>query len=206
VVYLDVNSLEDGVVSHIEVHIGVVVRDPGSLLLIHKAQVSAKEYSIHTSRERTWVDIGEGFVDMAFLIDQTGSMQAEINSVVRAIGEVIDELDGATTPWLALVTFKDDVKLRAATQDIELFRKILGDLEVEGGGECPEASFEALVRVISHIKEGGFIFIVIDASPYAEVDVEKVMVQMRGKGIRFNAMITGDCSLESSWNEVPNDE
>ena len=42
-----------------------------------------------------------------------------------------------------------------------------------------------------------------DASLYADAEVKKVTELLRGKGIRFNAMITGDCSQESSWNKLP---
>jgi len=42
-----------------------------------------------------------------------------------------------------------------------------------------------------------------DASPYDDADIEKVMRLLRGKGIRFNAMITGDCSMQDSWNNLP---
>jgi len=143
---------------------------------------------------------------MIFLLDQTGSMQGEINSVVRAITDVIDKLDGTTAPWLALVTFKDDVKLRAATQNLELFRKILGNLNAEGGGECPEASIEALVRAIPHIKEGGLIFIATDASPYPDADVVGVTKLLTEKNIRFNAMVTGDCTMGESWNPLTGTE
>jgi len=193
-------------ISQVTIDMAVAVEDAGLLLLVHEAKVMSNEFPSHTDRERTWVDIGEGFVDMAFLVDQTGSMQGEINSVVKAIMDVIKELDGATAPWLALVTFKDEVKLRAATQDLELFKKALGNLKVEGGGTCPEASVEALVRAIPHIKEGGLIFIATDASPYADTDVVGVTKLLADKNIRFNAVVTGDCTMGESWNPLTGTE
>nr|MEC4581362.1 hypothetical protein [Candidatus Parabeggiatoa sp.] len=33
--------------------------------------------------------------------------------------------------------------------------------------------------------------------------IDKVIELLRGKGIRFNAMITGDCSKQDSWNNLP---
>jgi tRNA G46 methylase TrmB len=53
---------------------------------------------------------------------------------------------------------------------------------------------------VPHTKEGGYILFATDASPYADAEIEKVMALLRSKGIRFNAMITGDCSNQSDWN------
>jgi uncharacterized repeat protein (TIGR01451 family) len=198
---LDIDSADS--ISHVTVDISVILRDPGLLLLIHEAIVSANEYPIHSDRERTKVDIGEGFVDMVFLIDETGSMRPEINGVLKAINEVIKELEGKTAPWLALVSFKDDVKIEAATQNLEVFQQALRRLETEGGGTCPEASIEALERAIPHVKPGGVIFLATDASPYADADIEGVIEMLRSNAIRFTPMITGDCSMEGSWNSLP---
>jgi hypothetical protein len=33
--------------------------------------------------------------------------------------------------------------------------------------------------------------------------IEKVMALLSAKGICLNAMITGDCSQENDWNELP---
>jgi hypothetical protein len=199
IVDLDVNSTDS--TSHITVGISVILRDPGLLLLTHEASVSANEYPLHSHRERTKVDIGDGFVNMVFLVDETGSMQQEINGVIKAIREVVTQLNGTTAPWLALVSFKDEVVLKAATQDLELFKQALNDLEVEGGGTCPEASLEALSIAIPHVKAGGTIFLATDASPYEDANMEGVIESLRSRGIRFIPMLTGDCTDDSNWNE-----
>ena len=107
---------------------------------------------------------------------------------------------------MALLTFGDEVKVAAFTQDLEVLRGAIEDLTASGGGLCEEAAVEALLVAIPHTKVGGDILFVTNASPYPDADVEKVIELLRGKGIRFNAMITGDCSQPDSWNELPSNE
>ncbi|RKZ51486.1 MAG: hypothetical protein DRQ99_33160, partial [Candidatus Parabeggiatoa sp. nov. 3] len=61
----------------------------------------------------------------------------------------------------------------------------------------------ALLIAVPHTKEGGDILFASDAAPYADADIEKLMALLKGKGIRLNAMITGDCSQENDLNELP---
>jgi len=191
-------------ISHITVHTEVQLNDPGLLLLTHEATVKANEYPTHTDRERTKIAIPEGIkVDIAFVIDVTGSMQQEINGVIRALKGFIAEIEPSKAPLIALIVFTDDVKIQAFTRDLDVLLGAVEKLKATGGGTCPEASIEALLIAVPHTKEGGEILFATDASPYADAEIEKVMALLRGKGIRFNAMITGDCSNESDWNQLP---
>ena len=79
----------------------------------------------------------------------------------------------------------------------------IAQLQAEGGGTCPEASVEALKIAIPHTKQGGDILFATDASPYVDANIEAVIEKLRNKGIRFNGIITGDCSQPDSWNELP---
>jgi len=194
-------------ISHITVDLDVLLNDPGLLLLTHEAKVTANEYPAHTDRERTKIAIPEDIeVDIAFVIDVTGSMQEEINGVIKALKGFIAEIkssNASNAPLVALIVFTDDVKIEAFTGDLNVLLGAVEQLKAAGGGTCPEASVEALLIAVPHTKEGGDILFATDASPYADADVEKVMALLRGKGIRFNAMITGDCTNESDWNQLP---
>jgi len=189
-------------VSHVTVNLDVELKDAGLLLLTAEAKVTANEYPAHTDRERTKIVIPEGIeVDIAFVIDVTGSMQEEINGVIKALKGFIAEIKQSDAPLIALIVFTDDVKIQAFTGDLKVLLGAVEKLKAAGGGTCPEASVEALLIAVPHTKKGGDILFATDASPYADADVEKVMAQQRAKGIRFNAMITGDCTNESDWNE-----
>mgnify|MGYP003572024963 CR=1 FL=1 len=108
--------------------------------------------------------------------------------------------DTSAFPRMALITFSDEVKIAAFTRDLAVLRGAIEDLTASGGGLCPEASIEALSVAVPHTRAGGDILFSTDASPYPDADVKTVMIQLRSKGIRFNAMITGDCSMQDSWN------
>ena len=113
-------------------------------------------------------------------------------------------------PLFALVTFGDSVKVKAFTSDVSVLLEAVERLRAKGGASCPEASVEALNFVIPYVKEGGDILFTTDASPYPDADIEKLTELLRERSIRFNGMITGDCSDADSWNilteEPPSDE
>ena len=88
-----------------------------------------------------------------------------------------------------------------------MFGKITTDLTAQdgGGGTCPEASIEALDKVIPHVKIGGTIFFVTDASLYDDADVEGMLERFNAKNITLNSIITGDCTNRDNWN-IPSAE
>ena len=183
------------------VGINVELKDLGLLVLILEAKLSANEYPTHSVRERTSIDIPAGLeVDMVFVIDVTGSMQEEINGVVKALKEFIAMIDPNDFPLIALVTFKDNVTYSAFTSDMNVLLTAINKLKAKGGGACPEASVEALNFVLPHLKDGGTLLFTTDAPPYENADVESVVELLQSKGIHSTMIITGDCSKENSWN------
>ncbi|RKZ42611.1 MAG: hypothetical protein DRQ41_06810 [Gammaproteobacteria bacterium] len=142
-------------------------------------------------------------VDFAIVIDVTGSMEPEMNGTKSAVNNFIEGLEPSQVPLTALVVFRDEVMVKAVTTDLSLVEKAINDMKASGGGTCPEASVEALDVAITHVKEGGTIFFVTDASPYEDADVAGIMERMGTKGIIFNAIITGDCTNKDSWNVQP---
>jgi len=189
------------IASHAKVAMDVVLRDPGLLVLTHEASVTANEYPLFFDRERTKIFIDDNIkVDMIFVVDDTGSMQEEINGVIAAIKQVITDIDTGTLPFMALVTFKDDVKVRAATTDPEILIQAVEKIKVSGGGLCEEASGEALELAIKHLKDEGVILLATDASPYDDIDVDGLVERIRNQSINFNVIMTGDCNGKGSWN------
>jgi uncharacterized repeat protein (TIGR01451 family) len=183
-------------IRQIPVHIEVQLKEAGLLLLTLAAQVTSKEYPKHTDRARTEISIGEIEVDFALLLDISGSMQTEIAELLK----VIKQSKGWDQGELLFITFTDEVTVKAMTEDMRILETALEEVEAKGGGSCPEASVEALEMSIPHVKTGGSIFLITDASPYPDANIEKVIEQLLSKGIRLHAQITGDCSTENSWN------
>jgi len=126
-----------------------------------------------------------------------------MNGVKRALKNFIAEIDQSQFPLTALVVFGDKVTVKAVTTDLNLVADAIDDMEASGGGTCPEASVEALDVAITHVKKNGTIFFVTDASPYEDADVVGISERIGTKEIIFNAVVTGDCSNQDSWNPLP---
>jgi uncharacterized repeat protein (TIGR01451 family) len=190
--------------SQTTIGIDVLLEDAGLLALTHQAEVKANEYPTHTVIERTEIMIPDDIeVDIALVIDVTGSMREEINGIIDALKQFIAENDPNSAPLSALITFRDNVHVKAFTRDLNVLLSAVSELQVWGGGICQEAAVEALNIAIPHVKNGGKILFATDASPYHDADIDGVTEQLLSKGIRFNALLTGDCSDKSSWNELP---
>ncbi len=132
------------------------------------------------------------------------SMQGEIDGVKAALEKFLkDQVDPTQSPLIALLTFKDEVTVKAFTKDLNVLLKVIKSLKAEGGGGCPEASVEALELATQHVKPGGHIWLSTDASPYSD-SAEKIpnlLELLQGKNIRFSATVTGDCATAGSANE-----
>jgi hypothetical protein len=181
----------------------VTLKDAGLLVLTNEVKVTATNYSEYTERERTHILIPDNIkLDMMFVIDTTNSMQEEITGVTAALQKFIATVDSSQTPSAALITFKDDVKIEAFTQDMNVLQGAVAKLKAYGGGTCPEASAEALTLAVSHVKDGGTIFFSTDASPYEDASLEDVTRQIDEQGVKFHAIVSGDCATAGSGNEV----
>ncbi len=193
-------------ISRAVVDVNVKLTDASLLILTHEAKVSAANYPAHIDRERTNIVVPPNAVaDVVLVVDTTKSMDEELNGVIVAIEKFIQEqvVKGGMMPQVALVEFKDNVTLRAFTNDMNALLKSVRSLTVEGGGLCPEASAEALNLAISHTKEGGVIVFSTDASPYPDADMAALTTQIKDKGIVLKALISGDCTDgEKSWNDI----
>jgi len=189
--------------SHITVNLNVTLIDMGLLLLTHDAKVTSTDYPAHSVKERTKIFIGDVKVDMVFVIDTTYSMAAEINGVIVALRNFIEKIDPSKAPLIVLVEFKDDVRFKAATRDLDILLGAVEDLKAEGGGTCPEASAEALTLAVEHLKDGGVILFTTDASPYPDADLEKLGKLISGKDMNLVTILTGDCSNQDDWNVLP---
>jgi len=203
----DLSVSGSGGISQTVVNFTETLQDPGLLLLINQAQVSANEYPMDTDRARTKIYIPPEYqVDMALVIDVTGSMQEEMNGAKAGIIDFVNAVNASNAqfPLSVLIVFRDEVTVTAVTKDMDILIDAIGDMAAAGGGMCPEASAEALEIAIRHVKAGGTIALVTDASPYEDADLAAISKALTDKAINFNPFVTGDCSDEESWNILPN--
>jgi Tol biopolymer transport system component len=132
-------------------------------------------------------------VDVAFIIDDTGSMWEEIagvrNSLLTHLGTYCSNCCNA----FQLTTFKDYVSERIPTTDLSLIQSQVSALVATGGGDCPESSVEAISQVSDNIKDNGRAFVATDAAPHSGLDIDDAINNLRALGIRVDIVLTGDC-------------
>jgi hypothetical protein len=183
------------------VTVNLQLQDVGLLMLRQQAITTANNYPSDAGGSNTMIDIPENIkADVIILLDTTGSMQMELDSTIAAVKELMAKLPINQLLTMALVEFKDDVRVKAFTQDPKILIKALEGLTVEGGGLCPEASAEALEIGLKHVKDGGTILLATDASPYPESDLTKLGDLIKSKGVKFHALVSGDCAATGSSN------
>ncbi|MDM8568299.1 VWA domain-containing protein, partial [Thiotrichales bacterium HSG1] len=192
-------------ISNMVVNIDVQLTNGTLLLLTSEARVEAANYPAHNIRERTKVVVPpEAMADITFVMDTTYSMNQEVNSVIKNLQTVIEKyMSSNQRPLINIIEFKDNVKLRAFTTNLQQVLDTIQNFKVAEGGLCQEASAEALEMAINHTKSKGKIFLITDASPYDDADLSVSKKRIRAKGITFIPFISGDCitsSAKTSWD------
>jgi len=180
----------------------VKLTDATLLILTHEARVAAANYPAHSVRERTKVVVpADAMADITLVMDTTHSMNEEVNGVIRALQTFIEEqINAEPPPLVSVIEFKDNVTLRSFTSNMQQVLDTVQQFRVAEGGLCQEASAEALGLAINHTVPGGTIFLITDASPYEDADLGVLTKRLRNKGIRFNTLISGDCTTSSGQN------
>lgn len=193
-------------ISQVVVDLDVQLTNLALLLLTHEARVSATNYPAHTVREHTKIVVPpEAMADLTLVMDTTHSMNEEVNGTIRALQSLIKaQMNATVQPVVSVIEFKDNVTLRAFTTDLQQVLNVVQQFEVAEGGLCQEASAEALDLAISHTVPGGTIVLVTDASPYEGSDINALARRLKEKRIKFNSLISGDCTTSSGQTSLKN--
>ncbi len=120
-------------------------------------------------------------LDIAFLIDATGSMGDEIDKLkrsMRAVADQIAQLPSRPDVCYALVAYRDRgdaffVRGADFTNDLPAFQQQLAQLRADGGGDTPEALNEALHTAVHRLSWRGdgtarMLLLVADAPPHLD--------------------------------------
>ncbi|HUE84834.1 MAG TPA: hypothetical protein VMO26_02040, partial [Vicinamibacterales bacterium] len=108
-------------------------------------------------------------VELAFVVDDTGSMGPEIAAVRTTLTNQIERLKAVTDkpyPNTAIVTFKDSVLVRKISRDPAVLQSIVNGLTASGGGDCPEWSNDALLVAGRLLRNGGKSMLFTDADSH----------------------------------------
>jgi hypothetical protein len=132
-------------------------------------------------------------LDLAFLVDATGSMGDEIDKLKRsmkAMADQIAQLPSRPDLCLALVAYRDRGDaffIRGAdfSNDLAGFQAALAQLQAAGGGDNPEAMNEALHTAVHRLSWRGegtarMVVLVADAPPHLDYGAPQYDDDLRG--------------------------
>jgi Mg-chelatase subunit ChlD len=143
-------------------------------------------------------------LDIAFLIDATGSMADEIDKLkrsMRAVADQIARLPSRPDVCYGLVAYRDRgdaffVRGADFTNDLGAFQHQLGALQADAGGDMPEALNEALHTAVHRLSWRGdgtarLVLLVADAPPHLDYGApwyDNDAVAAQAKGIKLFAV------------------
>jgi hypothetical protein len=118
-------------------------------------------------------------VDVALVLDTTGSMSDEIDRLKRTwqdVAEAIAGLSSRVDLRFALVVYRDRgeeyvVKYHDFTPDVDAFVEALGEVRADGGGDMPEDMQAALDVTVNYLEwradaKARVAFVLADAPPH----------------------------------------
>ena len=114
-------------------------------------------------------------VDIVLCIDTTGSMRPYIDEIRQRLIPVMREITAEFTGWrIGVVRFKDYfeeylTRVIPFTNDFDTFQRYLNGIIARGGGDIPEAVYEALYDGVNSFPweaESRLIILIGDAPPH----------------------------------------
>jgi uncharacterized protein YegL len=160
-------------------------------------------------------------VEVAFVLDTTGSMSGLIDGAKRKIWSIANQLaSGTPTPEvrMALIGYRDRgdeyvTRVHDLTGDIDTVYANLQSYSAGGGGDTPESVNQALHEAVNRLawSEGDgvyrVIFLVGDAPPHTDyaddVGFEQSVRLARQRGIVVNTVQCGDlASTTPIWQQI----
>ncbi len=90
-------------------------------------------------------------VDIVFVFDDTGSMSDEIDGAKEGVQFLTEKIDSQEIDTrYSLVTFKNEVDIKTEfTRDTDQLKTLINNLYASGGGDIPEANFDAIEAALN---------------------------------------------------------
>lgn len=139
-------------------------------------------------------------VDLAFVIDNTGSMSNEISAVRVALAQFITDITAASTesgrpfPTVAIVPFIDTPSVQVISNNPATLQSVVAAQRASGGGDCPEPSNSAVLTAGRLLRRQGVAILFTDAdSDYDGPSQATVDSYYRSKGLRLSVLLSGSC-------------
>jgi von Willebrand factor A domain-containing protein 7 len=134
----------------------------------------------------------------AFVIDDTGSMSADIAGVASTVSQIVTLTDAnpdlKPTEWM-LERFGDpDIGPLFVTDSAPQLLSAVNALFAHGGGDCPELSQGALLDVVNRALPGSDVYLFTDATAKDPGLGNAAISEAQDKNIRITYALTGSCS------------
>lgn len=123
-------------------------------------------------------DVSKPAVDVVFVLDTTGSMSEEIESVKSTLKTVLARLDANVQIRVGLVEYKDQgddfvTKTYPLTADVKSLSASIAALSADGGGDTPEDVNSGLAVAMSQMQWNSkavarLAFLIADAPPHLD--------------------------------------
>lgn len=118
-------------------------------------------------------------IDVAFVLDTTGSMSEEIAAVKATLAKVASTLETPlSSVRVGLVEYKDKsddfvTRVYPMTTDIAAFQKKIAHIDANGGGDMPEDMNSGLAKAIDNLQwseqsVARMTFVIADAPPHLD--------------------------------------
>lgn len=203
---LDPDPLGEVIVHELGHNKGLTHRDAPGRPLMHTSALGMTEVNQDEAAafHQGGDDVGPHRpVDVAFVVDDTGSMGEEIDGVRSSLSRHLSTYGADACLAFEMTTFKDVSLTRAATTDLSVIGSQVDALQASGGGDCPEASVDAVNAAAPRLKDGGRALIATDASPTPGSDLAGAISNLRARGVRVDVLLTGDCETSSGLEPAP---
>jgi len=159
-------------------------------------------------------------VDVVFVLDTTGSMEALIQTAKEKIWSIATTMASAQQApeiRIGLVAYRDrsdayETKVVDLSDDLDSVYATLMDFTAEGGGDTPESVNKALYDAVHSMSwsqnDNAYqvIFLVGDAPPhmdYNEVRYPEIVTSAMNKGIVINTIQCGEIpSVVQPWTQI----
>ncbi|XP_045778361.1 hemicentin-1-like [Maniola jurtina] len=134
---------------------------------------------------------------LTFVIDDTNSMDSEINQVKEKTNEIFAAVLNSNATQIdefIIVTFNDPhVKLRVKSNKRGLFTRALTLIQPKNGDDCPEMAMTGIQLALEESKRNSFLYVFTDASAKDYDQYENVKSLAQQKSIQVNFLLTGEC-------------
>ncbi len=138
-------------------------------------------------------------IDIAFIVDATGSMGDEISFLKSDLQDILNKVDGTEDLQTAALFYRDEgddyvTKVSDFTARISKTIGFIGKQEANGGGDYPEAVHTALTTALQELswRENARVklaFMLLDAPPHYQSDIVQSIHQsnrlLAKQGIRM---------------------